>query len=84
MDHEALDVRDVREQGEDLQIVDKLPRFLSAALDFEGEDGCAAVLEISLIQLMVGVIGERGVVDLFDQRMIRISKVSFACELNAC
>ncbi len=49
MDHKALDVRDVREQGEDLEVVDELPCFFSSTLDLEGKDGGAAVCEISLV-----------------------------------
>ena len=43
VDDQALDVRDVGEQGEDLQIVDELMGLGLAALDLKGEDGCAAV-----------------------------------------
>ena len=38
VDDEALDVRHVCQQGEDLQVVDELEGFLTAALDVEGKD----------------------------------------------
>lgn len=37
----ALHVRDVRQQRENFQAVDKLVRFLLPALDVEGEDACS-------------------------------------------
>ena len=39
VDHERFYVRHVREQGEELQIIDELLRFRLASLDAEGEDG---------------------------------------------
>ena len=53
---EALDVRDIRQQGEDLEIIAELLRRLAAALDLDGEDRCAAVWEIALIQRMIRMI----------------------------
>ena len=70
MDDQALDVGNVGQQGEDFQIVDELECFLAAALDIKGEDGSAAVGEILLIQGVIRVIGQRGVVDFLDLRMI--------------
>ena len=70
VDDEALDVRHVCQQGEDLQVVDELEGFLTAALNVEGEDGSAAVGEVLLIQGVVGVIRQRGMVDLLDLGMV--------------
>lgn len=38
VDDEGLGVGDVGQLGEELQLVDKRPGFLRAALDFKGED----------------------------------------------
>ena len=70
VDDQTLHVRNVCQQGEDLQVVNELEGFFAAALDVEGEDGCAAVGEILLVQGVIRVIGQRGVVDLFDLRMV--------------
>ena len=64
VDDKALHVRYVGQQREDLQVVDELECFLTAALDVEGEDGSAAVGEVLLIQGVVGVVRQAGVVDL--------------------
>ena len=53
VDHQALHVRHVGQQGEDLQSVDEGVSLLDAALDVEGEDGRAAVGEVFLKQRMV-------------------------------
>ena len=66
----ALHVRDVRQQREDFQAVDKLVRFLLPALDVEGEDGRAAVREILLIKLVVRAVRQRRMVDLFYLRVV--------------
>ena len=64
MDDKALDVRDVGEQAEDLEVVNKGMGFLYAALNLKGKDGRAAVGEILFIQRMIGVVRQAGVVDL--------------------
>ena len=64
VDDQALHISDVRQQREDLQVVDERKGFLLAALDVEGKDGRAAVGEILLIQGVVGVVGQAGMVDL--------------------
>ena len=69
MDDEALDVGDVGEQREYLQIIDESPRLFAAALDAEGKDRSSAVGEIFFVQGVIGMIGQRGMVDLLDQRM---------------
>ena len=70
VDDQALHVGHVGQQGEDLQVVDELEGFLTAALDVKGEDGSAAVGEILLVQGVIGVIGQGGMVDLLDLRMV--------------
>ena len=69
VDDQRLDVRDVGQQGEDLESVDKGVRLLLSALDVEGEDAGPAVGEVLLIQGVVRVTGQRGMVDLFHLRM---------------
>ena len=70
MDNKALHVRHVGQQREDLQVVDEGKGFLAAALDVKGKDGCAAVGEILLVQSVIRVIRQRGVVHLFHLRVV--------------
>ena len=51
-------------------MVDEGVRFLLTALDLKCEDAAAAVREILLIQRVIGMIGQRRMVDLGDLRMI--------------
>ena len=53
------------------QVVDELVGLRLAALDLEGEDGSAAVGEVLLIQGVVGMVGQGGVVDLLHLGMVR-------------
>ena len=69
MDHQALHVRHVGQQGEDLQAVDELLGRLLPAFDLKGEDGSAAVREVLFIQRVLRVIRQRRVIDLRDLRM---------------
>ena len=71
MDDQALDVRDVREQREDGEVVDELPGLFLSALDVEGEDGGTALREVLLIEIVLGMVREGGMVDLLDQRVAR-------------
>ena len=64
VDHQRFDVGHVGQQGEDGQVVDELVGLGLAALDVKGKDGSAAVGEVLLIQGVVGVVGQAGVVDL--------------------
>ena len=50
VDDEALDVRDVGQQGEDLQVVDEAVRFRASALDFKRKDRAGTFWEIFLIE----------------------------------
>ena len=56
MNDKTLDVRNIRQKGEDLEIIAELLRRLAAALDLDGKDRCAAVREITLIQCMIRMI----------------------------
>ena len=71
MDDERLDIGDVREQGEDSEVVDELLRRLGAALDFERENRDAAVREIFLVERMIRMALDGRMVDLFDMRVLR-------------
>ena len=70
MDDEGLHVRDVRKQRENLEVIDEAERGFLPALDLEGKDARAAVREIPLVERVVGVIGQRRMVDLLDLRMV--------------
>ena len=70
VDDQRLHVSHVGQQGEDGQVVDELVGLGLAALDVEGEDGSAAVGEVLLIQSVVGVVGQAGVVDLLHLGMV--------------
>lgn len=66
MDDEALHIRDVGKEGEDLQIVAELLRSLAPSLNLDGEDRRAAIGEIALIQRVVRMIRQGGMVNLAD------------------
>ena len=53
MDYQRFYIGNVRQQGEQFQIVDEIFCFLCIAFDFEGEDGTAAVREVFLIKLLL-------------------------------
>lgn len=46
MDDKALHIRHIRQQGENLQGIDELPRFLLASIYLEGEDAARPFREI--------------------------------------
>ena len=70
VDDQALHVSDVGQQREDLQVVDELKGFLLAALDVEGEDGRTAVGEVLLVQGVVGMVGQAGMIDVGHLRVM--------------
>ena len=70
VDDQTLHVSDVGQQREHLQVINKLEGLFTAALDVEGEDGSTAVGEVLLVQGVVRVIRQRGVIDLFHLRMV--------------
>ena len=69
VDDQALHVRHIGQQREDLQRVNESMGLLHAALDIEGENGGAAVGEVLLKQRVIRMIGQRGVVDLLHLRV---------------
>ena len=70
MDDQALHVCHVGQQRKDLQVIDESPRLLLTAFDLKGKDGSAAVGEVLFIQRVMGMVGQRGVVHLFNQRVL--------------
>ena len=70
MDHQTLHICHICQQGENAQIIDKLPCCVLAALDLEGEDGCSAVREILLIQCVIRMIRKRRMIYLGYLRMV--------------
>lgn len=66
----ALDIGYIGKQRENFQAVNKCMCLRYTALDLKSEDRRAAVREIFLIQRMVGMVGQRRMVDMFDLRMI--------------
>ena len=70
MDNERFDVGYIGKQGEYLQVVDELLRFLLTALDLKGEDGNASLREILLVQHMIRMSRLRRMVDLRHMRIL--------------
>ena len=54
----------------DLQLVNELKCCFLSALDIEGEDGCAAVREVLLVQSMIRVVRQRRMVHMLNLRVI--------------
>ena len=69
MDHQALHVRHIGQQGEDLQVVDKSPRLLLTALDLKGKNGGSSIGKISFIQFVVRMVRKGRVIHFGDLRM---------------
>ena len=65
VNYEALYVGYIGKQGEDFQIVNKPPGFFLAALNLKGEDTGPSVGKILLIQCVVGMIRQAGMIHLF-------------------
>ena len=63
MNHQTLHVSHIGQQREDLQGIDELPGLFLSTLDLEGEDGAATIGEVLLVQLMVWMALQSGVVD---------------------
>lgn len=70
VDHKALDIRYICQQGEDLQTVDEFVGLRLTAFDLKGKDGTASVGEIALIQSVVGIVGQGRMVDCLHLRMV--------------
>ena len=71
VDYQALCIRDICEQRENLKVVDEGKGLLLSALDVEGEDGRAAVREILLIERVIRVVRQGRVVHLLNLRVLR-------------
>ena len=70
MDYEAFHVGYVCEQRENLERVDKFPCLLLSAFYLDGENATAAVGEIFLVEGVVGMAGQRRMIDLGHLRML--------------
>ena len=70
MDDQALNVSNICQQRKDLQLVNELKCCFLSALDIEGEDGCAAVREVLLVQSMIRVVRQRRMVHMLNLRVI--------------
>ena len=57
VDSKGLNVSYVSKEREDLELIDELLSFLSAALDLESEDDSAAVRIVLLVKSLLGRIG---------------------------
>ena len=66
MDDETLDVGHVGEEGENVKVVDEAPCGLLSAVNLEGEDGGCSLWVVALVEGVVGVRGQAGMVDLED------------------
>lgn len=70
MDNERLHVGNVCQQREDLKLVNEGPCFFLATFYLDGKDAAAAIGEELRIELMVGMAGQRRVVDASHFRVI--------------
>ena len=70
MDHQTLHVGHIRQQREDLQGIDKFPGLFLTALHFEGEDGTATIGEVLLVELVVVMTLQSGMMHSSHLRML--------------
>ena len=70
MNHERLHIGDVRQQREDLQMIDEGLRLFLAAFDVEGEDRTGAVREITFVEFVIWMVRERRMVDFGNLRIL--------------
>ena len=70
MDYQTLHISHVSQQGEDLQGIDELPGLFLTALNLESEDAAATIGEVLLIECMVGMTGQSGMVHLGNLGMV--------------
>ena len=68
VDDEGLCVGHIGQQREQVQIVDEDASRILSALDIEGEDGCAAVREVLLVQVVIRTARDGRVGDGLDFR----------------
>jgi hypothetical protein len=69
VDDQGFHVCHVGQERENLQRIDEPEGLVFPALDLKGENGAAAVFEISLVEGMVRMVRERGMIYLLYQRM---------------
>lgn len=69
MNHQALHIGHIGQQRKQLQMIDEAMRFFYAAADIEGEDRCAAMRKVTLIERMIRMRRQRRVADAFHHRM---------------
>ena len=67
MDNQGLYVSYIGEKGENLQPVDKGLGFPGSALDFKGKYRAAAPGEVPFIELVMGALGQGGVVYIYNR-----------------
>ena len=56
MDHKALNICHIGQQGEYLQLIDKVMRLLLPAFDLKRENRGAALRKVSLIKCMIRML----------------------------
>ena len=78
MDDQALYIRHIGQQRKELKMVDPFVGFRLTALDLKRKDGSAAVGEILLIKRVVGMVGQRGVVDMLHQGVLGHTALVFS------
>ena len=82
MDYQRFYIGNVSQQGEQFQIVDEIFCFLCIALDFEGEDGTAAVREVFCVQcLLLWIVGYRRMMYFLNLRQALQIFYNFQCVL---
>ena len=82
MNDQTLHVGNIGQQGEDLQAVDEAERRLFSAGNLKCEDAGAAVREVLLIQRMVRMLPERGMIHAQYLRMAGEILHDFLCVLR--
>ena len=70
MNHKALYIRNICKEGENLQVINKFPGLFLTAFDLKGKDGSSAIGEIPFIKSVVRMFRQRGMADLFHQRIL--------------
>ena len=63
MDHQNLDIRHVGQQGEHLQLVNEPEGLRLPPLDLKGENGSTTVRKVLLIQGMIRMVRQAGMID---------------------
>lgn len=76
MDDQTLHISYVGQQREDAERINELPGFFLTALNLEREDAAASVGEVFLVERMVGMVGQGGMVYFGHLRMV-LQKVHY-------